>query len=831
VLICQNCAASTHRTGRSGKLQRAQSLSTRGGVPGWGVLGRELANDYYASQLTEDVAPRALPELLRASRHSEPGIRAAAAAALGALRLRDAGALVSLERALSDEAFRVRLMAAHAFLELKASPSAAALPYLIQDLQTEDDDVREVFSNLLEQMGPVGVPALAEVLSSDDAGLRAEAAALLGLIFLQPGGPVVPSLILLLEDPAPEVREAVVRALMFTRDPRARAPLVTALEDPAPEVRRLAAHALSAFGEVEQVVQAAGLLDDENERVRESVERILSSTLPHQKADVMGALLAALRDPRPQIRAKCALALGQFEQEKDSVEEPLRQLLRDEDPTVRASAAVSMVKRLGVHTTDTIPALREGLLNEDVGLRADSALALRKLGPEAAAARPDLHRALKDPNGGVLRAVALALHAIDPAETAAVPILSGRLKSEDRHSCDLAVRTLSGMGEIGALALGEALATTRVQNPSYILNGLRSMGAYALPAVPAIATVLHHPDTWIRIQAVDALTSLARLGPEGQAARQALVLATQNPDASVRKRAMDAIGRYRIKEGLPALAQAIQDESVSWVRFAASSALSNFDADSVKHAIDSVGIEALPQERHLGWYLAGIGEPVVPSLISALDHPDKTVRGEARSALGRIGTPAIPALVQALRSGSATAKNEAAMALGSAGRHSQVAVAALIDALDDGSQEVRDSAIRSLAHQGSEAVDPLIQVLRSKDSHPDPRGAVETLRRIGPAAQPAIPALADHVGTYITMTEEVMKALSSIGETAVPTLIGFLEHEKAYVRSFAARALGKIGSPARPALPRLQELMASDDEKDSIAAAQAISKIIGDRGS
>jgi HEAT repeat protein len=89
--------------------------------------------------------------------------------------------------------------------------------------------------------------------------------------------------------------------------------------------------------------------------------------------------------------------------------------------------------------------------------------------------------------------------------------------------------------------------------------------------------------------------------------------------------------------------------------------------------------------------------------------------------------------------------------------------------------------------------------------------AVEALRRTGPAAEPAIPALIyalhEREGAACCSAANTLK---KIGRPAIPFLIRALSDEDMIARQLAAQALGGMEPSAREALPALREAFKSE---------------------
>jgi hypothetical protein len=107
-----------------------------------------------------------------------------------------------------------------------------------------------------------------------------------------------------------------------------------------------------------------------------------------------------------------------------------------------------------------------------------------------------------------------------------------------------------------------------------------------------------------------------------------------------------------------------------------------------------------------------------------------------------------------------------------------------------------------LGYCGSEAVPILVEMLQADDSH--------------------INRMATDGGAYL-LCDYASDSLARIGKPAVRKLIETLDDSK---RSYyAARALGKIGFYAKPAIPKLQKLLTDSRPTVRLAASRALNSI------
>lgn len=220
--------------------------------------------------------------------------------------------------------------------------------------------------------------------------------------------------------------------------------------------------------------------------------------------------------------------------------------------------------------------------------------------------------------------------------------------------------------------------------------------------------------------------------------------------------------------------------------------------EAVEHGDSSVRREALFDLGELG----PAAEAVVPALRVAVERDPSGTGALATETLGYIGPAAVPALAQLVTHEDRDVARTAHEALAEMGPQAVAAVPALIealrdadardfypdDALDfyaDGAHFLCGLSVRSregtsadvLGRIGPRAVKPLIAALEDEDAKVR-AGAAYALGRMGPAAGPAVTALANAMDRS-------------------------LDPANYHVANLAAWALGQIGPAAKPAVPQI----------------------------
>jgi HEAT repeat protein len=175
-------------------------------------------------------------------------------------------------------------------------------------------------------------------------------------------------------------------------------------------------------------------------------------------------------------------------------------------------------------------------------------------------------------------------------------------------------------------------------------------------------------------------------------------------------------------------------------------------------------------------------------------------------------------------------------------------VSPLIQLLGDGASAVQ-AAAETLKGIGADAV-PLLREAVEHGKGERRTGAIRVLGRIGPAAELAVPDLLKALAVPEPSLQEkrqwasvgmggpvpldsktcavcqaAASALSQIGIPCVPGLMQILPNYYAEIRQLVAKALGRIGPPARDSVHALRTLTTDGNAEVRQAAAEALEKI------
>jgi HEAT repeat protein len=208
------------------------------------------------------------------------------------------------------------------------------------------------------------------------------------------------------------------------------------------------------------------------------------------------------------------------------------------------------------------------------------------------------------------------------------------------------------------------------------------------------------------------------------------------------------------------------------------------------------------------------------------------VRATAATALGQIGPDAraaVPVLNDLLKDTDSSVVKAAADSLGRIGPDARGAVPALIEAMQDRDVEVRRQVVVALGRIGPgavAAVPALTDALQNK-SRPERWRYAQALGDIGPEAKSALPVLRDVAQPKSFKPDRVwsLYALVRIDGDA-PAMASLTDLLKDRVAApDAAEALGRIGPPAKAAVPALRDLLKDKNPDVRKAAGEALKKI------
>lgn len=569
------------------------------------------------------------------------------------------------------------------------------------------------------------LPALLDMLESDQPAVRQLGATGLGLIDSFFAQVAVPALTAQLNDEDEQARLAAAWTLGCMGEAGATG-LIAALDSNDVQVRLAATAGLSRSNLPAADVITAGLgyysdvpLTEygEVEQGNIAIAYDIARKVWESELEPAAAMLAAVADIDDysasiyEIRLLEAMARAIARAEENPVP-ILLEALSSDNATVRGVSVMA----LGELVPDSklfLPRFIELLDDDAYFVRRMSAYAIAQVGPSAAEAIPHLIANIPEtedwrndwPVAGALAAIGAP----------AVPALAKLVTGDDENLCYTALHTFELMGPAGYDALPVLLDAMSWQD--------MSLSKQAGKAVAAIA--VYDPVVFDRL-----LAMLADSTPEGRTAA-AIALRDLHPPATA---------------AIPALTQALKDDDLGVREHAifALQELSASDEASIQALVDALADEQV--RMYAATALYQLGGVAVPALASALAQDDAAAREAAAGILGDIGLfawEAIPALVVCLADEDGLVRKRAAHSIGLIHASADEAVPALLAASRGDDYALKLEAIQALGFYGANAAEavPLLAELVSSDDMFVQEAAIMALGRIGPAAVNALDEL------------------------------------------------------------------------------------------
>ena len=337
------------------------------------------------------------------------------------------------------------------------------------------------------------------------------------------------------------------------------------------------------------------------------------------------------------------------------------------------------------------------------------------------------------------------------------------------------------------------------------------------------------------------------------------------PNVVVRREAAYSLDKMGVaaKDALPALIDGLgnrrargRDRDRRQAVTRSAFALSKIGRAAIPALVEALKSDDTGQRAGAAKALAGMGgdaAPAIPELIANLKGEDE-VRREMVEALGAIGAGAVKPLMESLQAADARERAGAAMslallgvvakesapvifellktdsdpqvriallsALPKIGIEPGAAVPALIAGIVDDNEQVRHAAINALVPMRSGrdlSLAALTTLLKENDAAMRQRAA-RALGRMGPAATPAVSALIEAARTS-PADSTLANALAEIGPEALPAVLAALKDAPA---ADAERLLGLLRGFGKPALAVLLEAFKNPSPQVRAAAARAV---------
>lgn len=276
------------------------------------------------------------------------------------------------------------------------------------------------------------------------------------------------------------------------------------------------------------------------------------------------ALLEALEGEYFTVRSRAALALGKIGDTRAI--QPLLQALNDQEDEVRIAACLALGSFKDPSTFDDIT----NVLLDDPKIEVRQAAAQGLGNTEHPAALPYLMEALHDSYWWYEREHAASdlLSAIEKMGLAAVAPLIEALRDKEGTVRKFAAILLGKLGDPRAIEpLGMALYDMHHEVGNVSAESLARFGA---PAMDVLVEALRHPEMWIRIHAVEALSKIRnpRVTP-------ILLETLDDPEREVKKQVIQSLGKLKDPRALPALQEIVADRADRELHALAKQAMEN----------------------------------------------------------------------------------------------------------------------------------------------------------------------------------------------------------------------------------------------------------------
>ncbi len=503
--------------------------------------------------------------------------------------------------------------------------------------------------------------------------------------------------------------------------------------------------------------------------------------------DAVPGLIASLRDPSEDVRARVPGALISIGPESTAVVPALFQAIRTGDPIVQGAAKSALETRfnpwgryLEPRPAADLPVLIAALTDANRSVRAMSAFCLWAVREQTAPVHAALTAALEDPDDQVRLLVAAIVIAKPPRNPKAEAILVAAMPVPGSAKLKLgtSVTTIEFYADVLAHLGPKALPGI----PYLITAGLGYRGQSGSPqraaeralkslgpvAVPDLVRSLRGNNRAVRSEAARVL---GMIGPDARASVPALVALLDENERRLAEVAGHALGRMgpAASEAIPALER----------RLRAAELRTRVQAADILHRID-------PDSRQ-----------VMPILNEALEGDDRPTRSRAIATLGSMGPRAVPLLERVLAESKDPLEGPAiygALAAIDPGRKSADSV--LIAMLANKDRDVRLAALRIAQDVGPEAKGCLHAVERKLDD-------TDSLVKI--VAEHTLVAVDPGNASLVSHLLKIWSTGTELGE-----------------RQRAADLLGRCGQRARNAIPTLRSGLDVEDREVQDATAAAL---------
>lgn len=667
---------------------------------------------------------------------------------------------------------------------------------LIEKFSSESRFVREDAAYALSMtVSEDAVTALVRGLSDPVPQIRAMCAKFLGKNGRNFSAAVTPELIKALHDNDATVARNAATALGFLGDKDAVEPLIGLLKHENPQVRLYSVLALGRLGDERSLLPMLSLLrDDHDKKIRATIIMALGFFTNPKLLPVI--MKFGLSDADPRVRASAVESISRLDPPLESVMEPLRKLLDDDNNRVAANTCLALWKAGDLSVMDHIIRL---VKHHEKFHRASGAYVLGKI---ANAEAVNLLVSMKgDPAPEVRINVVRSLMSVKNAK--ALPVIVEMLDDEDRMVRDAALGWLLKCADKYAF-------WPMIQ---YLKSPHESIRFIAFRALVNI-------DDPAAIQYLEEAAASEKNNEMRQQMKKYLgIFRERHPDAAGKPHKKDthagiiaqSAPKFNESNELPenTSEKTLVDKIIEqlgqksqFLREEAAYELSYVNSEKAVMALVKGLSDATPKVRAVcakslakhGWHHA---KAVTPPLIEALYDDNSEVAQSAAYTLGYIrDSSAVPALIEILYHDNPNTRLYAAMALGR--MNDQAALKPLLELLQrDHNKKVRSTVLVALGNFAVPKTLPLIVKFGLSDNDPHVRAsAVEAISKLGLSRDEALGHLlkmfSDQNNRVVANT---CLAVFRYDETlAMNNVNKLIKNPDKWYRASGAYVLGKIGT-------------------------------------
>jgi HEAT repeat protein len=285
----------------------------------------------------------------------------------------------------------------------------------------------------------------------------------------------------------------------------------------------------------------------------------------NKEHNAVSALLEALKGEYFTVRSRAALALGKIGDARAI--QPLLTMLKDPEAEVRIAACLALGLFKEPSTFDDIT----NVLLDDPKIEVRQAAAKALGNTEHPAALPYLMEALHDSYWWYEREYAASdlLSAIGKMGFAAVDPLIEALQDKEGTVRKFAATLLGKLGDPRAIEpLGMALYDLHHEVGKV---SAESLARFGVPALDVLVDALSHPEMWIRIHAISALSKIK----DGRVTPIFLEM-LNDPEREVKKQVIQSLGELRDPRSSNALQEIVANRADRELHALAKQALEGF---------------------------------------------------------------------------------------------------------------------------------------------------------------------------------------------------------------------------------------------------------------